>query len=196
MLKKLSFFAVLVVLAVGAMPVAHATEAPAGVTKPASAEVRGITPKLLTSIMTWLAANFDLPATPNLPKVEFAPPLKLVAMRYKSFMPESWREDAIRDPSVQAAHQREVVAIYNDRTQTIVLPESWTGANATELSMLVHEMVHHMQNLAKLEYQCPAAREKLAYEAQNDWLKQHGLNLETEFGLDLFTIFVTSACLN
>lgn len=196
MLKKLSFFAVLVILAVGATPVAHATEAPADVTKPASAEVRGIAPELLTSIVTWLAANFDLPATLDLPKVDFAPPMKLTAMRYKGLMPDGRREDAIRDPSIQAAHQREVVAVYNDRTQTIVLPEGWTGAEPVERSILVHEMVHHMQNLAKLKYECPAAREKLAYEAQSDWLKLHGLDLETEFAVDLFTIFVTSACMN
>lgn len=209
MLKKLTLYAALIVLAAGGISSAHAAEGPAQEAKqhatnyavdfadpPTPPDARGGAPELLTSIMTWLAANFDLPVSPDLPKIEFAPPMKLTAMRYKGLMPQGWREDAIRDPSIQAAHQREVVAIYNDRTQTIVLPESWTGTTPVERSILVHEMVHHLQYLAKLKYECPAAREKLAYEAQSDWLKLRGLDLETEFGVDLFTIFVTSACMN
>jgi hypothetical protein len=193
MLKKITPYAALIVFAVGGMSFAQAAAAEVNYTvvfgdPPAPAEVRGATPELLTSIVTWLAANFDLPATPDLPKVEFARPLKLAAMRYKGLMPQ--------DPSVQAAHQREVVAIYNDRTRTIFLSEGWTGAEPVERSVLVHEIIHHLQNLAKLKYECPAAREKLAYEAQSDWLKLHGLDLEAEFGVDLFTIFVTSACMN
>ena len=47
-----------------------------------------------------------------------------------------------------------------------------------------------------MERRPPAAREKLAYEAQGDWLKLHGLDLETEFGIDMLTLLVTSACMN
>lgn len=205
MLKKITISAVLIILAAGTVSTARAFEAPVQYAElsesgPAmdsvTAEDRGVTPALLTSIIDWLAANYDLPASQDLPRVEFTTLMKLVAMRYKGMMPTGWREDAIRDPSVQAAHRREVVAIYNDRTRTIFLPEGWTGVEPVERSVLVHEMVHHLQNLANLKYECPAAREKLAYEAQSDWLKRHGLDLEEEFDLDLFTIFVTSACMN
>ena len=205
MLKKITISAVFIILAAGTVSTARALEASVKYAEPAkigpsttsvTAEDRGVTPALLTSIINWLAANYELPVSQDLPRVEFTTPMKLVAMRYKGMMPTGWREDAIRDPSVQAAHQREVVAIYNDRTRTIFLPEGWTGAEPVERSVLVHEMVHHLQNLANLKYECPAAREKLAYEAQSDWLKQHGLDLEEEFDLDLFTIFVTSACMN
>ena len=60
--------------------------------------------------------------------------------------------------------------------------------------MLLHELTHHFQILAGLQYECPAAREKLAYLAQAKWLEQAGSTLEQEFGVDLFTIVITSAC--
>jgi hypothetical protein len=58
----------------------------------------------------------------------------------------------------------------------------------------VHEMVHHLQNVGGLKYPCPDAREKPAYLAQDRWLRRFGLDLETAFGIDLFTVLVRSAC--
>jgi hypothetical protein len=150
----------------------------------------------LKEIVTWLAANFDLLATENLPQVEFASPLKLVTMRYKGKLPEGWREDSILDPKVLAAVHREVVAVYNNATRTIYLPEGWTGGTAAEQSVLVHEMVHHLQNLGGIRYECAAAREKAAYAAQREWLARHNLDLETEFGIDMLSVLVSSACMN
>jgi hypothetical protein len=173
----------------------------AGMTFPASgaAEFRPDATRsmeaLLTEIATWLSANSDLPATLDQPRVEFASPMRLVAMRYKGMLPDRWREDSARDPAMQAAQAREVVAVYNDKTRTIFLPDAWTGTTAAELSVLVHEMVHHLQNLAGLTYECPAAREKPAYLAQDQWLRLYGLDLETEFEIDKFTVVVSSACL-
>ena len=109
-----------------------------------------------------------------------------------SLLPAGWRED--KDPAVPAIQQREVVALY-DMTKTIFLPDAWTGTTAAEISVLVHEMVHHLQNLAGLKYDCPAAREKPAYLAQDRWLQQYGLDLDTEFQIDKFTLVVSSACM-
>jgi hypothetical protein len=152
--------------------------------------------ELLTEIVAWLSANFGLPTTHELPRVEFAPPLKIAAMRYKGVLPLSWREDSIRDPATQTAGLREVIAIYRDDTRTIYLNERWTGASPAEMSVLVHEVVHHIQNVAGLKYDCPAAREKPAYLAQNDWLKRFGSDLETEFEIDMMTMLVTTSCMN
>jgi hypothetical protein len=151
---------------------------------------------LLTEITDWLAANFDFPARSEHPRIAFASPLKLAAMRYKGLLSDGWREDSIEDPAVLTTYPREVVAIYNDTTKTIVLAEGWAGATPAEISVLVHEMVHHLQNLSGLKYDCPAAREKLAYKAQNLWLQQFGLDLETTFDVDLLTILVRSTCAN
>jgi hypothetical protein len=158
------------------------------------AQIASADPEFLRTVISWLSKNYDLPTAVELPLVEFASPLKLVSMRYKGLMPYAWREDSILNPSTPAAHQREVVAIYSDRTKTIYLPEGWTGEATAERSVLVHEMVHHLQTEAELAYPCPEAREKLAYDAQERWLKQFGRNLIEEFELDSMTVLVRTSC--
>ncbi len=154
-----------------------------------------ITPALLTEIVTWLSTNFDLPAIHDHPSVEFAPPSKIAAMRYKGALPPTWRDDDIRHPATQGDYLRNVIAIYNDDTRTIFLSEGWTGTGLAGLSVLVHEMVHHLQNLAGMKFECPAARERVAYLAQGDWLKQFGHDLEAEFEIDLLTLLVKTSCM-
>ena len=39
------------------------------------------------------------------------------------------------------------------------------------------------------------AREKVAYMAQDKWLKRFGTSLESEFDLDMFTVLISSACM-
>ncbi len=151
---------------------------------------------LLTEIVTWLSANFDLPAIQDHPSVEFVSPAKLASMRYEDngCLPDRPCETGVYEP-VEAAHQREVVALYEGTTRTIFLSDLWTGTTAADQSVLVHEMVHHLQNLGELKFECPRAREKLAYTAQDRWLKRFGKDLETEFEVDMFTIFISSACM-
>ena len=60
--------------------------------------------------------------------------------------------------------------------------------------MLVHEIVHHLQKIARLKFDCPMAREKMAYLAQDQWLERFGTNIEKEFELDKFTLLISSAC--
>jgi len=86
------------------------------------------------------------------------------------------------------------VAVYSYATQTIYLPEGWTGTSPAELSVLVHELVHHVQNVAGLKYACAQEREKLAYEAQERWLGLFGHSLERDFELDGFSLLVKTRC--
>jgi hypothetical protein len=90
--------------------------------------------------------------------------------------------------------QHDTIAIYYDATRTIYLPEDWTGGTPAELSVLVHEVVHHFQNVLRLKYECPQEREKLAYIAQNRWLTQLGHSLEGDFHIDAFSLFVKTQC--
>jgi hypothetical protein len=150
--------------------------------------------EILAEIVDWLAANFDLPAIYDHPQVEFASGARIAHMRYGGLLSDGSRQILVSSGG-QAAPVRETVAIYNNATRTVFLPDTWTGATPAELSVLVHEMVHHLQNLGKLAYDCPEAREKPAYLAQNRWLAQFGLELEKEFEIDMFTVVVTSACM-
>ena len=89
---------------------------------------------------------------------------------------------------------REVIAFYDDATRTIYLSDSWNARKPADLSVLVHEMVHHLQNVGDLRYPCPASREKIAYAAQDAWLSLFDKTLMDEFALDSFTLKLTTEC--
>jgi hypothetical protein len=148
---------------------------------------------LLAAIEAWLALRFDLPSVDHHPRIERVPPAKIAALRSEG----SSNPKIENAPGGHAgtASRSDVVAVYSDATETIYLPEGWTGTTAAELSILVHEMVHHVQNVGGLKYACPQEREKLAYMAQERWLGLFGHNLETDFELDPFSLLVKTRCL-
>ena len=146
---------------------------------------------LLTAIALWLSANFNLPPLSEPPKIELVSPARIMAIRHQAFNVEQ-RHDIAAMPPV--SDPRDTVAVYDDPNRTIYLPLTWTGGTAADLSMLVHEMVHHLQNIGGIRYECPAAREELAYRAQDQWLRLFGQSLEHTFGIDKFTLKVSTSC--
>ena len=152
---------------------------------------------LLTAIVTWLAISFGLPAHYEHPRVAFVSPAKMHAVQFHG---RAAAHAAVQSgevsPHARPPLQREVEALYDDSTRTIYLPEGWTGKTPAEISVLVHEMVHHLQNIAGLKYECPQAREKLAYVAQNQWLARSNRNLNDEFKLDALTVLLRTKCMH
>jgi hypothetical protein len=146
-------------------------------------------------IALWLSFNLSLPAPAELPKIEIVSKQEILFRRYRAFTAEAQKEVlAAFGGSEASADRREPVALYDDASVTIYLPLGWSGANAAELSVLVHEMVHHAQRKAGMRYECPAQREALAYRAQDQWLRMFGKSLFEEFSLDEFTLKVSTSC--
>jgi hypothetical protein len=148
----------------------------------------------LDELAKWLAANYDVRYSAEPPRLERVAPLRLYQLRHRAFL--SSQAVTVAASAPVPGSQREVVAVYDDKTRTIYLPESWTGETIAEQSVLVHEMVHHLQNLAGQKFACAGEREKPAYLAQDQFLKLHGLDLEKEFDVDMFTVVAISACMN
>jgi hypothetical protein len=148
---------------------------------------------LLTTIQIWLSTQFGLPVAQSQPRIELIPAAKIAAMRYRGLNPDSATHAApgadVRGPEAN------VVAVYSDSTRTIYLADEWTGGTAAELSVLVHEMVHHLQNVGGLKYECPQAREQLAYKAQDRWLNLFGRSLDQDFELDGFSLLIKPRCM-
>jgi hypothetical protein len=151
------------------------------------------TATLLTAIGTWLATQFDLPAVQSHPRIELVPSEKIEALRYRGLLPNGGMEEGLSSRSATSS-ESDTVAVYSDSAQTIYLPQGWTGSTVAELSILVHEMVHHIQHLAGLKYECPQAREKLAYMAQDRWLNLFGGRLAQDFDLDGISLLVKTKC--
>jgi hypothetical protein len=51
------------------------------------------------------------------------------------------------------------------------------------LSVLVHELAHHLQNVGDAKFACPQKREQVAYKAQAKWLGLFGRDFSQEFSL-------------
>jgi hypothetical protein len=144
---------------------------------------------LLRAIVAWLAREFGLPRSDVHPAIRFEPPARIATFRFTGVA-----SDRPQDLAALPSGRRETVAVYDPLTQTILLPERWSGSTPAELSILVHEMVHHLQNVAGLRYECAQASETLAYAAQDKWLRLFKRSLATDFEIDDFTLLVTSRC--
>ena len=145
---------------------------------------------LLQAIVTWLSINFDLPRNHFLPSIKLEPAAKIATFHHTGLLSDNPQDMAAVPPG-----QREVVAAYDPLTETILLPERWTGSTPAELSILVHEMVHHLQYAGGLKYECAQASEELAYAAQDKWLRLFGRDLATDFEIDGFTLLVSTRCI-
>lgn len=67
-------------------------------------------------------------------------------------------------------------AVYGEGV--IYLSQGWTVRSLEDLSILLHEFVHHLQFIGALDYQCRQAAERPAYDAQIAFLEAHGETLE------------------
>lgn len=150
------------------------------------------TPEQLDSIMEWLADRFELPKSAEHPTIVIETPADIARMRRRGFATHG---DTPRgDKSEQRTADGDILALYDDARRTIHLSSEWNGTTDAGISVLVHEMVHHLQNMAGLRYNCAGEREKLAYRAQNSWLLRSGKSLESEFGIDAFTMVMRGNC--
>lgn len=149
------------------------------VASPAAAATGAAAPSLIGTIELWLAANFDLEPAVRPPDLERIAPSRLVEIRYGS---------------AAAASGIAVMGAYDAASRTIYLADDWKGDTPEQLSVLVHEMVHHLQAANDKRFACPAEREKLAYRAQDAWLRLFGLDLEGAFGIDAAMVLVGTVC--
>jgi hypothetical protein len=158
---------------------------------------------LIKAIKRWLSLNFNLRASYPDPIIQLASAETILPLRYRGFLSD-WPRDIVFpgqqlavsfEDMMSSRHHDNLIAVYDDEMKTIYLPENWTGNTPAELSVLVHEMVHHLQSATPTRYECPQAREELAYIAQETWLTLFGLNLQDQFNIDPLTFVVSTRCI-
>ena len=143
---------------------------------------------LLTALVTWISGNSDIPADYHLPRIVPMSSRAMTDLVYQRLPTDLQQATSIDQ-------MRKVISLYSAAAKTIYLQRDWTGRTPAELSMLVHEMVHHLQKLNQTTFACTAAEEKSPYEIQEKWLDMFGLSLSSEFGLDQTTVVLTTACM-
>jgi len=148
---------------------------------------------MVAIIMTWLSINFGLPPEPSYPQIEFHPQQAISQIWIGNV---ALQEGMDVSAAKREIRHRDIHAFYDDSRQTIFLVEGWNLESPRDLSVLVHELVHHLQNLDGRQYACPAEREKLAYQAQDAWLGLFRTSLEKEFEIDALTLLVSTKCMH
>jgi len=150
---------------------------------------------LLTAMVLWICTNFDLPPDYTHPNIKFLPASEINSLRFRAFTAAQQRELlSQQSASASQAGRREAVAVYDDESNTIFLLDTWKGDTPADLSVLIHEMVHHLQARGHIRYECGGAREAPAYAAQEKWLGLFGHSLESDFEIDPFTLKVSTMC--
>ena len=70
-------------------------------------------------------------------------------------------------------HQR---GFYDIELEVIYIVKPWSPQNPKDVSVVLHELVHHRQQTAQHWY-CPGAQELPAYRLQEKWLAERGLTV-------------------
>ena len=84
-------------------------------------------------------------------------------------------------------------ALYEN--SVIYLPTGWKPAGNREKSILLHELVHHVQRTNNVTVPCRGALEQEAYELQVRWLEEHGeADPYKLIGTTPFTVYMLYAC--
>lgn len=122
---------------------------------PARAEAGFVSDSFARPLMNWVADKMDVDI-PYMPRIVVSRN-QMVAL--------------IGNPQRQAAMAR---ALYVPNL-VVIDEEFWDESSTRTVSFLVHELVHHAQRFSHEHYACANAKEKEAYNLQNEWLAEHGL---------------------
>ena len=135
---------------------------------------------ILAALMLWIAANSPLAATTELPTVQRMGAVELACTMERV------------NPCEESELDRTVIwyAFYNLSIRSIVLSEIVDTESLLGESILLHELVHHMQSAAGQHYEIQCQ----AYQLQDKWLTEHGSSLQAIFNADPFWALTVTLC--
>lgn len=141
---------------------------------------------LLTALMVWASAQTGLPVPDEHPRIHKADRCEINRLYYDNPALEC-DDDSLN-----------VVAIYDPRFRTMYLPDTWGPDNLYHVSVLLHELVHHMQAEAGIGFDtvvCPGRQiEKPAYDAQIAFLEAAGVDAMETMNLNGLTLLFLTNC--
>ena len=111
--------------------------------------------ELITSLLIWLGANSDFNVNMDVPVVMFLPQERMEQIYYKE----------------QEKHG-DLHAFYDTDHDTIVLPDTWDRREPWDLSVLLHEIIHYVQDQNDIKFSCVQEMEGPTYPLQKQYLKQ------------------------
>jgi len=85
--------------------------------------------------------------------------------------------------------EEDLRAVYDWPNRRVLIVAPWDPADKRDLSILLHELVHHVQMQTR-DWECLQASEWQAYKLQERWLAEQGIDA----GFDWLHIYFLSRC--
>ena len=119
--------------------------------------------EIIMALMIWLGANTNYNVDIPEPTVLFVTQEQLERAYYRG---ESHEGVTLH-------------GIYDTKLNLIMLSDAWDRTKPWDLSVLLHEVIHYVQDVNEIEYTCIAEMEKDSWPLQQQYLKdQHNIDWE------------------
>ncbi len=112
--------------------------------------------EILTALLIWIGANTYFNTNHDVPQVIFLPQGQLNQMYYK---------DLPHDGNT-------LHGLYHTETDTIYLPDTWDRRDPWAMGVLLHEVLHYLQDQNKMEFKCTNEMERDVWPIQQQYLKK------------------------
>ncbi len=112
--------------------------------------------EILTALMIWIGANTYFNTNHDVPQVIFLPQEQLNHMYYK---------DLPHDGNT-------LHGLYDKDTDTIYLPDTWDRRKPWDNGVLLHEILHYLQDMNKMQFNCTKEMERDVWPIQKNYLKK------------------------
>lgn len=139
---------------------------------------------LVVALMSWIAAASGLPMAEDLPETR-----RISAQRMAALAAPARDQDGY-DRAVASGY----LALYHADSATVLLRRDWDRDDLRDRSILLHELVHHMQAASGRSYPCAGAREHEAYTLQGEWLEERGADLFELLGINGLFLYAVTRC--
>jgi len=131
--------------------------------------------EIITALMIWLGANTHFNTNHDIPTVIFLPQDQLNTMYFKD----------------HHDHTSTLHGLYNKDIDTIFLPDTWDRRSAWDMGVLLHEIIHYLQDVNGVEFLCDQQMERDAWPIQQNYLKQEH---NYDWNYDELWYFLISSC--
>ena len=115
--------------------------------------------EILVGLLLWIGSNSHYNINVPVPTVIFMNEQEMNRVYYKG-----------REPI------GELHGFYNLEKDVIILKNTWDRRNPWDLSILLHEVIHYVQDINEIQFQCNMEMEKLSWPLQQKYLIEvHGI---------------------
>ena len=112
--------------------------------------------EIIAWLMLWLGTNTYLNADHPHPTVILMPQAEMNSLYFKD-----------NDHEPDSLH-----GLYNKEDDTIILPDDWNKEDPFDMSVLLHELVHYLQDVNGMQFNCTQEMEKDSWPIQQNFLKK------------------------